>query len=315
MGLFSRKKKVSKYDSKIEIDGIKLEDFIIKAKSSGTSEPVVKIWKKVLEQDGLYLISTKKDSNPDNDFVGHFDQTNFWMYIFTDECKAQKYIDNSKNKDGFTITLKPISEIVMMLYGNSRGAVFGVFINEADREMNAHFNMPIEALEGLIRNLRPDIFKTIDESQKVTGLNPDKLFKDEFSIDELKKIAEKSGTIEDLEKLWQGALSLKTWFFIAKHKDNKNDVSPFLGLIDNVGWAFVFTDLSKAEEYAKHSGNDGFLDSEGTPIIIRMNIIESLNYLMSLKRQGVHGVRINELDGWFSPLENIPAIINSINSK
>ena len=108
---------------------------------------------------------------------------------------------------------------------------------------------------------------------------------------------------------------METWFFIAKHKDNKNDVSPFLGLIDNVGWAFVYTDLSKAEEYAKHSGNDGFLDSEGNPIIIRMNIIESLNYLMSLKRQGVHGVRINELDGWFSPLENIPAIINSINSK
>jgi hypothetical protein len=315
MGLFNWKKESSKYDSKIVIDGIKLEEYIIKAKTSGTSEPVVKIWEKVLEQDGLYLLSTKTNTNPDNDFVGHFDQTNFWIYIFTEECKAQKYIDSSKTKNGFTITLKPITEIVMMLFGNSKGAVYGVYINEADREMNAHFNMPIEPLEGLIRNLRPDVFKLIDESQKVTGLKEDKLIKQEFSIDELKKIAEKSGQVDDLEKLWQAALSLEKWFFIAKHKESKNDISPFLGLIDNVGWAFVFTDLTKAEEYALHSGNTGFVDSEGNPVIIQMNVTESLNYLMPLKRQGVYGVRINDLDGWFSPLDNIPVIINSINNK
>lgn len=315
MGLFNWKKESNKYDSKIEIDGIKLEEYIVKAKASNTSEPVVKIWKKVLEQEGLYLLSTKKDSNPDNDFVGHFDQTNFWMYIFTDECKAQKYIDNSKNKNGFTISLKPIAEIVMMLFWNSKGAVYGVYINEADREINAHFNMPIKPLEGLIRNLRPDVFKIIDESQKVTGLREDKLIKHDLNIDELKKIAEKSGQIEDLEKLWQATLSLDKWFFIAKHNENKNDISPFLGLIDNVGWAFVFTDLTKAKEYALHSGNNGFVDSEGNPIIIQMDITESINYLMSLKSQGVYGVRINELDGWFSPLDNITAIINSINNK
>ena len=315
MGIFDKLFSKKELETKTFIDGIEFEKFVINAKKSGTHEGIFKIWENVLSLNEWYLISTKEGENPDNDFVGHFDQTNFWMYIFTTKTKAQNYIDNASNKINFQISPKPVINVLRLLYGPSRGATFGLYVNETDREINAHFNIPIVPLEQIIKNVKPELANNVFAAEAFSLYDDKKLNSNDFSIDELTNKAKESGKPEDLYKLWQAALSLDEWHFIAKYRENIQEIKPFLGVVDDAGWAFVFTDKDKAQEYAKTTVNEGFLDPEGSAIIISMKTENAIKYLLNLKSGGVHGVRINELNGWFAPLNDLPVIINWLNKK
>ncbi len=129
------------------------------------------------------------------------------------------------------------------------------------------------------------------------------------SIDEMLADAKKSVGNEALAILWKATLDLKQWHFITKYKEDVLESSPFVGVIDNRPWVFVFTDRHKAQQYCVQAGNDGFADPNGTVYIISMDTANAINYVTDLQSKGVYGMRINEGNGWFSPIANLPAII------
>ena len=130
-----------------------------------------------------------------------------------------------------------------------------------------------------------------------------------LKIDDLVNNAQNSGRSEDLTLLWKATLNLKQWHFITKYQNNLQDRRPFVGIIDNQPWVFVFTDRQKAQVYCLDKQNQGFTDNKGGVMIISMDTDKAIEYIMKLKTSGVYGMRINEGKGWFSPIANLAEII------
>ena len=169
-------------------------------------------------------------------------------------------------------------------------------------------------------------FSCVEQTNKTTGSNSksdtnslnqinNMKESDIVSIDSLVKIASTSGKQEDLTILWEATLNLPEWHFLTKNRENVQDRQPFIGIIDGKPWVFVFTDRKTAQEYGTHSGNSGFTDKDGSVMIISQKTEKAIEYILSLQKHGVYGIRINELNGWFSPIENLPAIIGYTKSK
>ncbi|SHL24653.1 hypothetical protein [Hymenobacter psychrotolerans] len=131
-------------------------------------------------------------------------------------------------------------------------------------------------------------------------------------IDLLLQKAKSSGNTEDLSALWKAVLSLPQWHFITRQTANIEDRKPFVGVLDGKPWAFVFTDRQRAQEYARTIPGGEFVDASGNVLVISTETPRAVDYLLALAAQGVHGVRFNELNGWFSPLANLPAIIRHV---
>lgn len=131
-------------------------------------------------------------------------------------------------------------------------------------------------------------------------------------IDLLLEKAKSSGRTEDLSALWAAALELPQWHFITRQTATIEDRKPFVGVMDGKPWVFLFTDRQRAQEYARTIPNGGFIDDSGNVMVISTDTQRAIDYLMALGAQGVHGVRFNELNGWYSPIENLPAIIQHV---
>jgi hypothetical protein len=124
--------------------------------------------------------------------------------------------------------------------------------------------------------------------------------------------ASQSGSNEDLSILWKATLNLDQWHFITKDTIDINARKPFIGVIDNQPWIFVFTDRNEAHKYGTATGNTGFTDKDGNTNIISMDIDKAIEYILESHSQGVYGMRINEGNGWFSPIENLNPIIEHV---
>lgn len=131
-------------------------------------------------------------------------------------------------------------------------------------------------------------------------------------IDALLEKAKTSGQTEDLTVLWKAALSLPQWHFITRQTASLEDRKPFVGVLDGKPWAFVFTDRQRAQEYARTIPGGGFVDASGNVLVISTETQKAVEYLLALAAQGVYGVRFNELNGWFSPLQNLSAILQHV---
>ncbi|MCR5887667.1 hypothetical protein LRS06_07720 [Hymenobacter sp. J193] len=134
-------------------------------------------------------------------------------------------------------------------------------------------------------------------------------------IDLLLAKAKSSGRTEDLSALWKAVLDLPQWHFITRQTENIEDRKPFVGVMDGKPWAFLFTDRQRAQEYARTIPNGGFVDESGNVLVISTDTQKAIDYLLALVSQGVYGLRFNELNGWFSPIENLPAIIKHVNKN
>ncbi|GAB2953368.1 hypothetical protein GCM10027048_18160 [Hymenobacter coalescens] len=130
-------------------------------------------------------------------------------------------------------------------------------------------------------------------------------------IDSLLLKSKSSGRNEDLSALWKAALSLPQWHFITKQTEKLEDRRPFVGVLEGQSWAFVFTDRQKAHEFAKAMKDGSFVDEQGTALIISSETPKAIEYIMALAAKGVHGVRINELNGWFPPLQTCRLLLNT----
>lgn len=128
----------------------------------------------------------------------------------------------------------------------------------------------------------------------------------EINFDQLVSKARNSGEIEDLNALYLAFFDLLEWNFIVSNNSSMDDAKPFIGVVDDKPWLFVFTDGKKADEYAKAFGS--FLEQDGNTIILKMTAVSSQDMLKTLGERGVFGLRINEGDnGWFI---DVPGFFN-----
>ncbi|RYZ50722.1 MAG: hypothetical protein EOP49_13420 [Sphingobacteriales bacterium] len=132
-------------------------------------------------------------------------------------------------------------------------------------------------------------------------------------IDRLVQQASASGSPEDLKALWKATLGLEKWYFITRNQDSLQDRKPFIGVIENKPWVFVFTDKHKAQLFGSSDPGAGFTDTSGSVMIIAMETSRALEYVMELQQIGVYGIRLNEGNGWFSPISNLPSIVAYVN--
>lgn len=125
-------------------------------------------------------------------------------------------------------------------------------------------------------------------------------------FDGLVEKARNSGSISDLNNLYTTLLELKEWNYIVSKNCTIENAKPFIGVVDEKTWLFVFTDRSKADQYARTFGH--FHERNGSTLVLTMNLNNSLDMIQQLYERGVYGVRFNEGEnGWFT---DIPGLFN-----
>lgn len=130
-----------------------------------------------------------------------------------------------------------------------------------------------------------------------------------INFDKLVEQARTSGKSADLEILYKSFLRLDQWVFIVSNNCEIENPKPFIGVIEDKPWLYVFTDSLKANYYAKLFGN--FHNKDGNTLVLKMKRANSLNMAKELNQRGVYGVRINEGEnGWFCSIPELFGIIN-----
>ena len=97
----------------------------------------------------------------------------------------------------------------------------------------------------------------------------------ENSFDLLVGNARNANNTENLDALYSAFFELKEWNFIVSQNSSLEDARPFIGLVDEKPWLFVFTDGMKAQQYAQAAG--GFLEQDGNTVILRMEAENSMD--------------------------------------
>jgi hypothetical protein len=130
-----------------------------------------------------------------------------------------------------------------------------------------------------------------------------------IDFDNLVNIARNSGNVEDLNHLYKSFLELKEWNFIVSENCELENAKPFIGILDENPWLFIFTESEKGNSYAKEKS--GFLKNNGNTLIIKMSVKNSINMIKQLHERGVYGIRINEGEnGWFCTIPGLIEIIS-----
>lgn len=133
------------------------------------------------------------------------------------------------------------------------------------------------------------------------------------NFDLLVEKARTTNTTTDLNKLYSSFLDLNEWHFIVSKNASIENPKPFVGIVDEKPWLFVFTDAEKANTYAKQFG--GFLEENGNTLVLRIPKESSLNMVKQLGARGVYGIRINEGEnGWFTDVSGLFNIIEHLNN-
>jgi len=111
-----------------------------------------------------------------------------------------------------------------------------------------------------------------------------------------------------LNILYKSFFELEELVFIVSENVDIENAKPFIGVIEEQPWLFIFTDSKKADQYAKTFGK--FLNNNGSTFVLKMKMKNSLDMAKELNKRGVFGVRINEGENaWFS---NIPGLFDVI---
>jgi len=115
----------------------------------------------------------------------------------------------------------------------------------------------------------------------------------------------KPGDREDLMNLWTEFFKLEEWIFVGDASQITETPAPFVGYIDEKPWLFVFTDSTRAYEFAKKYN---LLDGRGECLFISTKT-DAARQMLATTQSGVEGIRVNEgPHGWFSPLANVEQI-------
>lgn len=117
-------------------------------------------------------------------------------------------------------------------------------------------------------------------------------------FDQLVANARHSNNTENLDALYRAFFALEEWNFIVSQNSSLEEARPFIGLTEEKPWLYVFTDGTKAQQYAKAAG--GFLEVDGNTVILRMDAEGSIDLARQLHERGVYGIRVNDGEnGWY----------------
>jgi len=120
--------------------------------------------------------------------------------------------------------------------------------------------------------------------------------------------------ISNLDILYSALFNLDEWIFIATPKEEIDNTTPFIGILEEKPWFFVFTDANKALQFTKNK--EMFKNEEGKTIQIKMSAYDAVETIFEAHKAGVYGVRFNEGDtGWVTPIDSFPAIIRHLKEK
>jgi hypothetical protein len=121
-----------------------------------------------------------------------------------------------------------------------------------------------------------------------------------LSFEELVQYGKRSGGIVDVLSIWNKIIQLPKLYFVCTHRENIQETTPFVGLIDNTPWVFVFTSDEKAKTFALET-----FPGEEFSVLIQ-NTEDAIRTILSFKLDGVFGVRINDIDSKINANINAP---------
>ncbi len=128
--------------------------------------------------------------------------------------------------------------------------------------------------------------------------------KNNLSFEELVSAVKKNGTGESVLKIWEQVFDLDKWHFVTAYKDNIQESSPFIGVINERPWLFMFTSLKKAKEFG--SNDNRFQGPNGECLVISQTIESSMKTFKKLEKNGVFGLMVNINDDKINADFNIP---------
>ncbi|WP_343634128.1 hypothetical protein [Fluviicola sp.] len=131
-------------------------------------------------------------------------------------------------------------------------------------------------------------------------------------FDQLVTNARTSGKEADLDALYGAFFALEDWNFIVSQNSSLEEAKPFIGVVDEKPWLFVFTDGLKATEYARTAG--GFLEKDGHTVILRLASENATHLANQLYQHGVYGIRVNDgANGWYFDIPALDSIRKHLN--
>jgi hypothetical protein len=111
-----------------------------------------------------------------------------------------------------------------------------------------------------------------------------------LSFEELVQYGKNRGSIVDVLSIWNKILQLPKLYFVCTHRENIQKITPFVGLLDNAPWSFVFTNEEKAKAFALEC----FPGEEFG--VLEQNTDSAIKTILSFQKEGVFGVRVNDND-------------------
>lgn len=147
--------------------------------------------------------------------------------------------------------------------------------------LGATFKNTIDIINNEIKRLENEISK----------YQPDF---NESKFEEFVANAKVNGSGADVVSIWDYVLNLKEWNFISLYEDDIQKSRPFIGVIHDKPWFFMFTTKEKALAYAKLDPK--FLGANGESLVITQNVEQALEMVFKSESRGVFGLMVNEND-------------------
>ena len=199
-------------------------------------------------------------------------------------------------------------------HGIDREGIHGRGYHKAAFWMSLLWNRPIATIAGILGAL--GIFGMfVDGKNKKNNAGAKTAASCEepshgFDFDALSAAAKSGDSAVDNNELWLAVFSLREWHFIAGGTVGKNDMHPYIGVIDGKPFVFAFTDWRKAGDYAKANN---LTTGNGEANILSVPINGVVDWLLKMAEQGVFGVLFNAAgNGFYAPLSNLQAMREQI---
>lgn len=169
----------------------------------------------------------------------------------------------------------------------SKNGSLSVVLALVDSE-NKNIVLPFELLRKEFIEEQGYLLKHFHETEKKFYIDRSNL--SSLSFEEIVQYGKKRGSIVDVLSIWNKILQFPKLYFVCTQKENIQDSTPFVGLIDNAPWAFLFTSREKAKAFALET----FPGEEFG--VLERNSEDAIKTILSFRTEGVFGVRVNDND-------------------